>query len=274
MQFDLSSVKLPGIHAARPEIAGIYSIAHEQIYGKPPAPSPFPTPEQDATIRKLAAETALSVESFIYSCLLGSKTACPERRFKPGFLCSETASRHARFYQKHAATRFGTTDTEAILNFSAASIPSIREALQHSEQLFGGWIVGERCKRGGNGVNALYRNRERALSPHWLAIEPTYRQWLSEQTRTSYIERDPETGRKVFNEIERHRQSVTHIPSINIPKLQHIRSEVLPIAVAHVLQKHSVGLEQFLVASPVTNAFRLWLSIGDALLQLKLFSSL
>lgn len=256
-----------GTASPEPDAAALYQLAHEQIFRKRAGDRlPF---EHVREITRSAAELSVSLEVYIYACLLGHQISCPERAFRADLLKAPSAAKRVQFYRDRAIARFHALDLTSLGNLTGQHLGHQRSALLDSETLFGTWVVNERCRRGGNGVAALYAARECALNPAWLAIEPSYAKWRKTQPEQPYLKTD-EAGAPVFNEIGRHRHAINQVNRTAWPGLSRLRDEILPVAAAHILQKHNVDPTHILITSPVTNAFAFWLRLGDALLQLRL----
>ncbi len=236
-------------------IASLYSLAYRRIFNRSAPDSVTDELQKDVTTQ--AASLRVTAETYVYACLLGHKTSCPERLFRSEGLVSASALKRVKFYRSKAVERFGTSDVKAVSRISGHD-NKLSDEMGYSEELFGGWIVGARIDRGGNGVGALYANRETALSPYWLVTEPTYQKWRSEQRSTG------------TPEVQRHRRTVALIAAKSVTALIAARAARLPSALAVVLNRHSLKPFQLLSDSKVDSAFKLWLGIGDALLQLKL----
>ncbi len=256
-----------GTASPQPDAAALYQLAHEQIFRSRARDTLL---SGDAlTVSRSARDLNVSLEVYLYACLLGHQVSCPERAFRAKFLLGTTAAKRVQFYRDRAVTRFHALDLTSIGNLAGRDLGLQREALLNSEALFGAWVVSERCRRGGNGVAALYAARECALHPAWLAIEPTYAKWRKTQPEQPYLKSD-DRGAPIFNEIGRHRHAIHQVNPSQWPGLTRLRNEILPTVAAQILQKHQVNPSHVLTASPVTNAFAFWLRLGDALLQLRL----
>lgn len=240
--------------AGEDDVASIYSLAYRRVF-QSSAPDSVPEP-LCRDVRGMAKDLRVPVETFVYACLMGHKVSCPERRFRAQGLVSESAAKRVQFYRSKAVERFGTMDVGAVTMLSGKR-DSVAEEVGRSEELFGGWVVGARVERGGNGVGSLYLNRELALSPYWLATEASYLKWRAEQPGGT-------------PEVQRHRRSVAAVPAESMPELLRIRGSQVQRAVSAVLHRRGVRPSQLLTEPVITNAFRLWLSIGDALLQLRM----
>jgi hypothetical protein len=242
------------------DFPALYALAYSQVFVQKPAV--LPTPAIGAAVIAACVELRVTPEAYVHACLLGHQVSCPERRFSPPLLISPSAAKRVRFYQKNAAARFGTSDPAALAAVTGRVAPvTLASALLASEELFGGWIVGERLRRGGNGVAALYAHRETALSPWWLATEPTYARWRT-------------TADVGTAETRRHRQQVADIPESAQSALLRHRATAVRQAVPRVLTRHDLRETGLAFVSPVTSAFSLWLAIGDALMQRRLWGAL
>ncbi len=249
------------ISVAAPDLPAVYAHAHARVFERK-APDMFTNPIQHAKVVAQATELGVTTETYIFSCMLGHRASCPERRFAAHLLLSPSASKRVSYYRAQAAREYGTVDVDAVSRI-AGDQPRLREELLDAEELFGGWIVGERLQRGGNGVVALFRQRELALSPYWLSVEPTYARWLTTSPAA------PATA-----ELTRHRRRVSLVDPVALPELRRLRSAVVPGAVARVLQRRGLSPTDLMARTPVTDAFKMWLGIGDALLQLRLLDAL
>lgn len=238
------------------DLASVYALAYTRIFNRPAPDTLLDAPAVAGASRELG----VSPEMYIYACLLGHRTSSPERRFNSRLLVSPTAAKRVLFYREHAAREFGTTDVDAVRRLTRDG-DKLRDELLASEQLFGGWVVGARCATTGNGVVGLYRQRELALSPYWLAIEPTYARWT-------------ETTAAATEEQRRHRKLVAAVDRAARPDLARMRSGVLLPAAGHVLGRRGYSPAHFRSVPQVTNAFRFWLALGDALLQLRILNIL
>lgn len=276
--FSLRGPTTAGPTGATPDAASLYQLIHEQVFQRRARETLPADLAQAAT--EAAQRLRVSLEVYFYACLLGHQVSCPERAFRATYLTNDTADKRVRFYRDKAKARFHALDLPSIARLSPSAAAPQQGAMFDSELLFGTWIVNERCRRGGNGVAALYARRERALAPEWLATEPSYARWRETQPTAPYLNTNRRRitdddsiaeGAPVFNEIGRHRHAVSQIAPTTYRALLRRRSEVLPAAAAHVLHTHGVAPNRLAAASPITDAFQFWLHVGDALLQLRLF---
>lgn len=230
--------------ASPTDVNSVYQLAHRRVFAV--ASRDFVSRDTAAAVTSNAADLAMSIEPYVYAVLLGHKISCPERRFAQHFLGGESAVKRARFYRKEAARRYAVVDVTAIgaLSDNTASLDC---EMQRSEQLFGEWIVNTRLRNGGNGVTALYAMREMALSPYWLATEPTFSQAPANPSKL-IASRRCEVAR-----LEPH-----------AAELCLVRSRSLLAVAGKVSAARSVPL-RLLRGHAVTDAFRFWLALGDAL---------
>lgn len=237
--------------------AASYALAHERVFGK--VPRQLPGTATELAVVGNSRDLKMSSELYTFACMVGHKVSCPERLFVPRFLEGETAVKRATFYRKEAAKAYGVADTLALGLLSGVEIANVRRAMQDSELLFGSWIVGERVKRGGNGLKAFYRARELALSPYWLAVEKTHETWARESPGSPVL--------------DRHRRSIGPLIS-STPDLVRIRAGAMQPVIAAVLAPYALKPEDLRFASPVASAARLWTSLGDAISQYGLLRQL
>lgn len=253
--------------SAEPEATSLYQLAYEQVLARR-APDAL-SPSAAVTVAQSAQQLGVSTEVYIYSCLLGHQVSS-QRTFRASMLQGETAIKRVKFYRQQAVSRFNAADLASLGTLTGRdTLAAQRSTFLANETLFGGWILGARSRRGGNGVSALFTNRECAFSPSWLAIESSYQKWRDQAVDRAYLQTDDD-GAPVFDEIGRHRYLVSKVVPATRGALLRLRSDILPTAASHVLQKHGINPSHVLVKSPVKNAFSFWLQLGDALMQLHL----
>lgn len=254
VQVELSSPKARANPGVDVDLSAIYALAYSRVFNRQ-APD---TPANPTEVLQAAGELGVLPETYVYACLLGHRVSSPERRFTARLLTSPAAAKRVAFYRETAVREFGTADVDAVSRVTGGCA-RLRGELLDAETIFGGWVVGARCTTTGNGLVALYRQRELGLSPYWLATEPTYHQWLRSHGTTD-----------TSQERRRHRQLVASVNPMALPELVRQRGTMLVVAAGHVLHRQGHLLDHFRTRSPVTDALRFWLALGDAILQLRL----
>ncbi len=260
---DRVEVRLAGDATQSPAVAhgddadpvALYAHAYTQVF-QHKAPDLLDVTSADG-VRAAARELGVTVEVYIYAVMLGHKTSSPERRFTARSVLAPAAAKRVVFFRAQAARDYGTVDVDAVTRVNGDA-STLREELMNSEILFGGWIVGERVTRGGNGVAALYRARLLGLSPYWLATEPSFAKWATQA--------DPGTT----DAMRRHIRLASLVDAAALGELRRLRGLGLRLSMLRVLQRRGVPPRSLRMSSPITNAFRAWLDLGTAVLQLQL----
>ena len=130
-----------------------------------------------AIIRERIRDAGTSVKLFFLANMLAWKRSHPETRFHPKFLISEFSAYQVRELAKTCQDRFGTFDVTALDSMMDLDVAKhdFETLLLNSEIVAGSWIVNYKLFHSGRLIERLYAEKETALNPYWLAIEPTYR---------------------------------------------------------------------------------------------------
>ncbi len=257
MKFALAT---PGDSRPKPEafdsadLTSTYAHAYQQVFGRV-APDTLPSP-LISQINEASERLGTRPDAYLFSVMHGFKVSCPERRFYSRFLVNESAEKRVIFYRKHAARTYGVADPDSISRI-AGERKELTTEMEVAEEIFGGWVVGERVRRGGNGLALLYGNRETAFSPHWLVTEGSYLRWMQAQEKGTAFQKQ-------------HRDLVLRVDANAVASLAKIRGQVVASVAGRVILRAGFDPESFRIATPVTNALKFWLGVGSALLQLRL----
>lgn len=240
------------------DICSTYAYAFQKVFGK--VAKVTLTPAIISRVNLAAAELGTRPDAYIFAVLHGHRVSCPERSFQPSFLITPSAAKRVIFYRTQAAKTYGVMDPDAVGRV-AHDKQGLKDEMAVAEEIFGNWIIGERVNRGGNGLVSLYGNRETAFAPHWLVTESTYLRWMKEQAGGTVLQKQ-------------HRDLVTRIDPVSVAALAKLRGQSLLSVVGRAILRHGFDPKSLVMATPVTSAFKLWLGIGSALLQMRLIQGL
>lgn len=252
-RFELAGV--PGLTAADPgaeDFKATYESCYRQVFkAEPDRCDRYPA--AGAKVTEAAAAQRCQVRLFITTAMMGHQLGNPDRRYYANMLLGDSASKTVERYRQAAAHKYGVFDLPSLLRLLGTEGDDVESSLLGAELLVGRWIVAYKRRAEGSPLDGLYGERELGLDPRWLAVEPTYAQWLSGGQA-------PLTG-----ELRSHRHRVSQVEAGERIVLLRMRSDLMPKAVAQVLEHADAKAEFFLVESPITNSVVLWNKLGLAL---------
>jgi len=233
---------------------GLYSLCYHQIFKTRPDRYFEQQPSKIAAVVEAAGALACPLRLFILSVMMAHSDTTPDRRFFGGSLAGPSATKRVKLYRGHARELFGTFDPEAVARIAGQRGDELSASLQSSEEVAAGWIVGHKARNLTSATDSLYAARELALAQAWLAIEPTYAEWVQHD-------------RSPTKELKIHRAGVAKIDPRAWPAIATMRAKTILPTAARVLARYGVRPEHILIESPVLDATKLWINIGLAIRQ-------
>ena len=182
--------------------------------------------------------------------------------FRASMLVGGLALTRCKQYAENCRSRFGTFALSGLgtLVNEDYEADDIETAMLNSEVTAGRFIVQYKTYHKGSPFEDLYQHEELALSPYWLAIEPSYEETVLARWRVN------RTGSEA---LQRHRFDV-HRTQQALRKntadrllMFGKRQRMLPEAVRTVLSLLHYSTEDFLVDPvPVTDPTTFWITLG------------
>lgn len=263
-----------------PEIARmqkVYTTCYLHIFEKHDNTSVEP---YRAEIIRAVRELKCSIRTFFLSAMLGYVHRRRDAvghlegiggKFTPKFLSTKSAITLAKNYADLCRAQFGTFTTDDLLRTgdSGAATPEMVQAMERSELVAAKFIVAAKAgdKTIYNTVEQdLYRRLELHLHPHWLAIEPSYKELVLD----SYLARKEGTTHQ-----KQHRynviQALRHFK--RYPTAGHAafiaRTHAMPKVVTKVLAHYRYDANDFMITNTTqTDSFEFWKELGRAIQQL------
>ncbi len=223
--------------------------------------------EHGAIIRERVRDAGTSVKLFFLAAMLTWKRTNLASKFHPKFFISEFSAHQVRGLAKTCQDRFGTFDVMALDSMMDSDVAQrdFETLLLNSEIVAGSWIIGYKLFHSGNLVNRLYAEKETALNPYWLAIEPSYRDCVL----VPHLDNPGLCESKVLRD---HRWNVSQVLA-RLKKQERkamavfsARERVMPEAIQRVLGQRGLRPEHFEIENiPVVNALKFWVRLGNAI---------
>lgn len=220
-----------------------------------------------ALITERIREAEVSVKMFFVANMLAWKQSHGETRFHPRLLTHQFAAYQVKEFAKTCQERYGTFDITSMDRLMGSDVArhDFETNLLNSEVVAGAWIVNYKLFHAGNLLERLYTEKETALNPYWLAIEPSYQ----DQVLTAYRNNPDESCPAV---VRRHRWDTIQV----LGKLKKqdrkaiavfsARERIMPEAVQRVLGQRGLRAEHFQIENvPVVNAIKFWVRLGIAI---------
>lgn len=243
----------------------IYRACYAEVFKK--TPDDLSKHDPDGTrLRDLAHEHDLSIRMFILTAMTGHSRASPGRPYYAPMLLGEYASRTVARYRAASIAEYGGFDAHSLHRLTGDNPHDLelKKNMHDSEHLAASWIVGWKIKRGGDPVKLLYAQRELALDPVWLSIEPSYR----DKIFTPYVrDQDRATTAQAKHRLSVSR-SIKELRKGGYANAVRLREEIMHDVAKEVLYHYGLGLDDLMVESPVIDAVKFWSSIGLAIQHL------
>lgn len=219
-----------------------------------------------AMIRERIREAGTSVKMFFLTNMLAWRRTKAEGRFHPKFMMTEFSARQVKELAKTCQSRFGAFDVTGLDTMMDSDVAThdFETLLLNSEIVAGSWIVNYKVFHSGQIIKRLYAEKETALNPYWLSIEPSY--WDS--VLHAHLSNPGLCESKVLLD---HRWNVSQLLG-RLKKQQRkaiavfsARERIMPEAVQRVLGQRGLRAEHFEIENiPVVNAMKFWVRLGNA----------
>jgi hypothetical protein len=219
---------------------------------------------------KLVLENAktskTSLETFMAIMMTAWSVTHPKTLFPARMLTIPLAPDKVQAYAKVCRDVRGYVDTEAVGGFMGQPAENLDEDLLLSEVAFGTAILG--CKFMGQTTDfvSLYEQVEQAASHYWLAIEPTYNEFILEPHLENPL-RSTRMQRDLRSEVIQHVGLMKRNARIASTMFA-ARARVMSTAVKNVLSKWYTTPDDFTHKDViVTDAAKFWNVLGLAVLH-------
>ena len=249
-------------------LAELYQTSYETVFGERTHRNVERYPGAKQKLIRAAREVKCSLRLFILTAMMNHQKCHPETEFYPNMLLGDAAIHIVDRWKQACSKRYGTFDCTAIdtLMDAKTAEKDLGKIMLQSEVEAGTYIAGYKKWKSGQPYEALYRVKERALHPYWLAIEPTY----FDHVLKSHLQKP--FGSKEENRF-RHdvAQTVAHLKrhKAKAATLFQARQRILPEAVRSVVSHFGHNVKEFEVEpKPFTNSLVFWSRFGLALQHL------
>lgn len=216
--------------------------------------------------RVLEAKTSLKL--FLLANMLGWKHS-HEGNFYPQVLTTDFAVHQVNTFAEACNHRFGVFDTTTLdrLMGSNVAMQDFEAHILNSEIVFGSWMINYKLFHTGNIMPTFYREKETALNPYWLAIEPTYYDLIlgphldnPEACPSDLIRRQRWNTMKIIGTLKKASQKAIAVFGA--------REHIMPEAIRAVLAQRGLLPEHFQTeTAPVTHSIKFWSRLGSAVQQ-------
>ncbi len=216
-----------------------------------------------------AKEAKTSIKMFLLANMLGWQASHPHTKFYPKQLTGEFAINQVRTFAEVCHKKFGVFDTTAMDRLMGSNVAQkdFEAHILNSEIVFGAWIINYKLFHKGNIMTNFYKEKELAVNPYWLAIEPSYYDLILGPHQENP---DPELS----DLLRRHRWSATKTMAAlkkSTPKAIAVfsaREFIMPEAIRFVLAQRGLRAEHFQIEkAPVLDAAKFWSWLGTAIAQ-------
>jgi hypothetical protein len=254
---------------ADPELDAIrvvYDACYNTVFGEKVRTGNFFKHKHD--IIDNVRRAGVSMKMFLLANMLGWKETHPGSDFMPQVLSGTYAVDRVKKYSAECYRRYGTFDQLAVdqLKSSDTAREDFDAIMLNSEITAGAWVVNFSILNSAPVAKKLYAERETALNPHWLAIEPSYSEYvlddyvLSKQDCEAFLKKHRWNTLQIIGKMKK---NVVHAIAIFSS-----RERIMPEAVRRVLQQRGLRPEHFQIdRTPVVEPIKFWKRLGTAIQQ-------
>jgi hypothetical protein len=263
-EFNPIPTKLENVIVVDPDASNLQSLyerCHWAVYECPPSDAITRWPNAVEKLVAISEELDCSLQIVITSMMIAMQQSNPDRPFFANMLLGRSVVKNVGMFRDVCRSKYGFFDISTMNSLTKGSITTLDDRMLRSEITFGSFVVGYKMRVGGEPYTELYRLRERALDPVWLAIEPTYEEVLQEHVSDINAPGTPEQ--------RRHRRDVIQArKALHRSKRKALfafesRKKILPEALRIILSQRGFSASNFEVENkPIKDIGKLWERLG------------
>jgi hypothetical protein len=245
-------------------LESVYAFCYEWVFQKKARGNLL---RNRTLILERVREAGTSVKLFLLANMLGWKKSHGDTDFYPKTMTGTAAVYQVKTFAATCQKLYGTFDITSLdqLMGSDVAAQDFEAHMLNSEVTAGAWIVNYKLFHEGVPFRRLYVEKEMALHPYWLAIEPSYYDNVLAQ-----YEGGPESGCSTL--LRRHRWNTIQVisklkrQSCKAIAVFRSRERIMPEAIRRVLSQRGLRAEHFQVENiPVVDTIRFWTRLGIAI---------
>ena len=260
-QFKLTPTKLelsPHPDSELENLESLYQRCHMLVFDRPPADR-LCNLNASQTIDAATKELNCSARVFMLSAMLAFREMNQNQTFYANMLLGPAAVRKLNVYREACVREFGCFDALAMTRLYKTT-PLLGHRLLPSEVQFGAFVLGHRLRSSGDPYQLFYAQHELAQYPTWLAIEPTYAEYLATAGTTQELKRHRHAVSLAHGELKRHKLSAR--------VAFEAREMIMSLAISSVLTTYGISPDHLLVANTaVVDIGRMWCRVALAIQQ-------
>lgn len=256
----------------RVDIQRLYNRCYAMVYDGEKADYINKTVGGEEKIVAQAEKAGCSLEMFMLCNLLGFREFYQERHFYATMLMGSSSLKRVDMYSETCRKLYGVFDARSVLMLlkKEDKTKTLESSFYNSEVLAATYVIG--CKIDGTKdiIDNFYREKEIALDPLWLAIEPTY----------SYILQAHVKNPSGTREQVRHRYRVTSaLRELKRSKDKAIetfqlREKIAARSIDEVLQRYGLTVDDLEVNTKIVDMMGFWAKIGLAIQRYLIFQTI
>jgi len=266
VQVELAPKKLAEDVAVKESLDQLYDLTHVIVYDRPAKDKISRIDDYETRYDEICDQLGCSRQLFMLAVMTSAFAADKDQVFWANMLFGPSAISRYEQYKEMCRVKFGQFDLTSIeLTRPSAS----RGRFLSSEQIFGDFVIDAIINKE-NEISFwnLYRFRELAFDPFWLAIEDSYLDTVLKPHLNGLIEKTGETSHFRSNVAQARRALLKHkAHALTVFKL---RGLVLKDAMRLVLHRYRLNEHDFLFEPQFTDAVHFWTSLGLAIRRVEL----
>ena len=266
VEFNVVPEKLGELIDIEEDLDRLYDLTYLMVFDRPAKDRISRVLNYNTRYNEICDQLGCSRQLFMLAVMSSACAADKEQDFWANMLYGPSAIMRYEHHKELCRIKFGQFDLTSIqLTRPSAS----RGRFLNCEQIFGDFIIDMVINKEGDvPFLGLYKFRELAFDPLWLAIEDSYLNTILKPHVTGEMEKTEETSKFRSDVAHARRTLLKH--KVQALTVFTLRSLVLKDATSLVLRRYHLNENDFLFERQFTSASQYWVRLGLAVRRMEL----